>query len=305
MAMKLLDQAASEGLKLPITSTMSYRDVVRGYLAQPGVVAQDIQSQLNSLGGGKYFNINVQVMESGAFLTDAIGGNLPMHLLGGGADYPDGSNLMSFWFGEGLKNSFGTPYQDIIDAVAQGGRVADPAKRYPFYLKANQLVHDLVPVVPIAHGGSAIVYKATIEGAHASPLRRELFYVVKNPDSDTLVFMQNAEPISFYCADNADDETSRACVQVFESLTAFKIGSTDIGPSLAEKWESNDDATEWTFHLRPGVKFHDGSSLDANDVVMTYIAQWDAANPLHKGNTGDFTYWGTYFGKFLHAPPSS
>ncbi len=44
----------------------------------------------------------------------------------------------------------------------------------------------------------------------------------------------------------------------------------DLQPRLATSWESNADATVWTFHLRTGVKFHDGSDLDANDVVFTF-----------------------------------
>ncbi len=245
----------------------------------------------------------MQEVESGTFLSEAIGGKYPLHLLGGGADYPDASNLFGFWF-QGIKASYGKDYKDIEDAVAAGGRSTDPKERMVAYLKVNQLVKEHVPVVPIAHGGSAIVYKAGIDGAQASPLRRELFYVTKNPKSDKLVFMQGAEPIILYCADNTDDETSRACVQIFQQLTAFKIGSTEIEPSLAEKWDINADGTEWTFHLRKGVKFHDGSDLDANDVVLTYIVQWDVKNPLHKGKTGDFAYWTTYFGAFLNAPPA-
>jgi peptide/nickel transport system substrate-binding protein len=41
-------------------------------------------------------------------------------------------------------------------------------------------------------------------------------------------------------------------------------------PWLAESWESNDKATEWTFHVRQGVKFHDGSPLTAEDVAYTF-----------------------------------
>ena len=43
-------------------------------------------------------------------------------------------------------------------------------------------------------------------------------------------------------------------------------------PDLAESWSSNDDLTEWTFKLRAGVKFHDGSPFTARDVVATYAA---------------------------------
>jgi ABC-type transport system substrate-binding protein len=76
-----------------------------------------------------------------------------------------------------------------------------------------------------------------------------------------------------------------------------------VEPGLAETYEPNEDLTEWTFNLRQGVQFHDGSSLDANDVVTSLALQWDAAHPLHKGNTGAFSYWSGLFGPFLNAPP--
>ena len=67
--------------------------------------------------------------------------------------------------------------------------------------------------------------------------------------------MQNAEPISLYCADETDGESLRGCEQINEALLAYEIGGTDVVPALAEKYEVNDDLTEWTFTLRPDVTF--------------------------------------------------
>ena len=41
-------------------------------------------------------------------------------------------------------------------------------------------------------------------------------------------------------------------------------------PDLATSWAASDDLKTWTFHLRPGVKFHNGKPFDASDVVFTY-----------------------------------
>lgn len=44
----------------------------------------------------------------------------------------------------------------------------------------------------------------------------------------------------------------------------------EMQPALAESWEVSDDQLTWTFHLRPGVTFHDGTPLTADDVVFSY-----------------------------------
>ena len=62
-------------------------------------------------------------------------------------------------------------------------------------------------------------------------------------------------------------------------------------PSLATECVANEDQTEWTCSLREGVKFHDGSDFTASDVVTSYASMWDAENPLHVGNSGQYSYW--------------
>ena len=71
--------------------------------------------------------------------------------------------------------------------------------------------------------------------------------------------------------------------------------------SLAESWETNEDATVWTCTLREGVTFHDGSAFDAKDVVASWAVGIDAANPYHVGNTGGFDYFSYLWDGLINA----
>jgi len=293
---------AEAGYPKGFETVLNYRDVVRGYLPDPNVVAQDIQAQLKA---NLNITVKIEVMESGAYLAAADAGQLQgLYMLGWGADYPDQTNFLGYHFGAGASKQFGDKFEDITSALASGAQLASDADREPFYTTANNAIRTHVPMIPVAHGGSAVAYKAGLTGnPHASPLGNENFSVMSN-GTGTFVWMQNAEPISLYCADETDGESLRACEQVTQSLLGYEIGGTAVEPVLAESYEVNTDLTEWTFKLRQGVKFSDGSSLDANDVVTSLSIQWDAANPLHTGNTGAFSYWSGLFGAFLNAPPA-
>lgn len=290
---------AEAGFPDGFETDLYYRDVFRSYLPEPGRVAEDIQAQL-----AENLNItaNITVMESGAFIDAANAGELGMHLLGWNADYPDATNFLDYHFGLGATPQFGDKFEEITAPLAEAGQLSDPAARLALYVQANQAIKDLVPMIPVAHGASATAFKAAVEGAHASPLGNEYFAVMSVAGQDTLVWMQNAEPIGLYCADESDGESLRACEQINEALLSYQVGGTAVEPALAESYEASDDATEWTFHLRPGVKFHNGAALDANDVVMSYVVQWDVSNPLHVGRVGDFSYFNALFGAFLNAP---
>jgi peptide/nickel transport system substrate-binding protein len=289
---------AEAGFPDGFKSTLFYRDVVRGYLPEPGVVATDIQAQLKE---NLNIDLDITVMESGAFIDASSQGQLNgLHLLGWGADYPHITNFLDYHFGKS-QAQFGTPYEDIYTQLEKGAAIADPKEAEQYYVAANNAIKANVPLVPVAHGGSATAFLADVEGAHASPLTNETFAGMKPGDRTTFVWMQNAEPISLYCADETDGESLRACEQVVESLYSYEVGGTAVQPALAESCEPNEDLTVWTCNLRQGVKFQDGSSLDANDVAMSWIVGWDAANPLHIGNTGSFEYFSTLWGALLNA----
>jgi len=288
-----------EGVLPGFKTTISYRDVVRGYLPNPGIVAQDIQAQLADIG----VEATINVMESGAFLDAADAGEIDgFHMLGWGADYPDATNFLDYHFGPGASAQFGDGFPDLWDALKSGSTQATAEARQPFYDTANELIKQHVPMIPIAHGGSGAAFKADVEGAYASDIGAEQFGLMNPGGREALVWLQNAEPISLYCADETDGETLRACEQILQSLLAYEPGTGAVVPSLATEWTANEDLTEWTFTLRDGVKFHNGAMLDANDVVLSYAVQWDAAHPLHVGRVGDFTYFSSLFGGLLNTP---
>ena len=56
---------------------------------------------------------------------------------------------------------------------------------------------------------------------------------------------------------------------MFDTLVEFDLNTYEIVGSLAEEWSVSDDGFDWTFKLRDGVTFHDGSTFDAADVVAS------------------------------------
>ena len=290
-------EAAGYNAANPLKITMSFRVVDRAYLPSPDKVAQEIQAQLAEVG----VEVTLKEMESAAFIDATAAGQEGFYLLGWNADYPDATNFYDYHFDDENNLQFGALYPDMQAEIDAAAKLSDAAARQAHYDVVNQLLKDYVMMIPVAHGGSGVAYQANVEGAHASPLGNENFSVVSN-GGDTFVWMQNGEPNSLWCSDETDGETLRACEQVYESLLAFSVGGTEVIPSLAESFTVNDELTEYTFTLRQGVTFHNGAALDANDVVASFAAQWDAASPNHVGRTGMFEYFGAFFGAFLNAP---
>ena len=89
------------------------------------------------------------------------------------------------------------------------------------------------------------------------------------PADGSLVVALESAPIHF----DPRLATDQASARVFELTMNGLVTQDGSGgwlPDLAERWEVLDGGRRWRFHLRSGVRFHDGSPLDADDVVWTY-----------------------------------
>ncbi|WAP69514.1 ABC transporter substrate-binding protein [Jiella pelagia] len=105
----------------------------------------------------------------------------------------------------------------------------------------------------------------------------------------TLVYCSEASPEGFdpalYTAGTTFDASSRT---VYNRLVEFKHGSTETEPGLAESWEISEDGTEYTFQLRPDVKFQTTDfftptrTLNADDVIYSFERQLKSDNPWNQ-----------------------
>jgi len=118
---------------------------------------------------------------------------------------------------------------------------------------------------------------------------------------DTFIFGAQGEPVCLDPAIITDGISGRVTNQVFEGLVKFDKDTTNPVPSLAEKWTTSDDGKVWTFTLRSGVKFHDGTDFNADAVVKNFDYWKNTQNPTHDaqikaGQT--FEYFESQFGGF-------
>ena len=109
----------------------------------------------------------------------------------------------------------------------------------------------------------------------------------------TLVFGTSADPVSMDGAYVSDGESLRVIRQIFETLVTTKPGGSDIEPLLATSYEPSADGKTWTFTLRKGVKFQDGTDFDAKSVCFNFD-RWYNFKGVQQSAAVSY-YWQTVF----------
>ena len=114
----------------------------------------------------------------------------------------------------------------------------------------------------------------------------------------TLVFCSEASPENFTPALNTTGNSFDAARPVYDKLTEFKRGTTQVEPGLAESWTVSPDAKTFTFNLRAGVKVHSGVNgfkptrdFNADDVLFSFERQWKEDHPYAKVSGGKYDYF--------------
>ncbi len=89
-------------------------------------------------------------------------------------------------------------------------------------------------------------------------------------DDKTLVMLVNSPTDHIDPDIGASVPHTRLLTAMYEALLTFKPETTELTPALATSWQSNGDKSEYTVKLRDGVKFHDGTTMDAESVKVSF-----------------------------------
>ncbi|MCB9993395.1 MAG: ABC transporter substrate-binding protein [Hyphomicrobiaceae bacterium] len=103
---------------------------------------------------------------------------------------------------------------------------------------------------------------------------------------NVLVVGQIAEPAALDPHTVTAVNDFRILMNIYDGLVRYKPGTLEVEPALATSWDISDDGTEYTFHLRDGVKFHDGSDFNADAVKFNFDRMLKDDHPYH--DTGPF-----------------
>ena len=95
-----------------------------------------------------------------------------------------------------------------------------------------------------------------------------------------LIYAQPEDPKTLDPINTDIAEAVHVLTNVFDTLVAYDDETTEIVPALAESWEHSEDGLVWTFRLRPGVKFHDGTPLTSEAVKLSLERLTKETHPL-------------------------
>jgi len=110
----------------------------------------------------------------------------------------------------------------------------------------------------------------------------------------TLVVGLVAEPVNLDPPQVTDLNSNRVGRRIVETLVTFPDESTQVVPGLAESWTISKDGLQYTFKLRRGITFHDGTPLNAEAVKFSIERQINPNHPAYK--LGKYPFANYFFG---------
>lgn len=175
----------------------------------------------------------------------------------------------------GASNSH-TPKDATLESLIKATKVVDPVAQKKAYFKLQQYESDTMPSIPLYYQQVFVVSSAKLNRAGAGFGNEQYNYDWKIVNWDVpaeangkKVLRTNGGPVSFFETPFLNPGLFMGTKVLFDHLIVADADLSDFRPQLATYKVSSDDK-EIAFTLKPGIKWHDGAAITADDVKWTY-----------------------------------
>lgn len=227
-----------------------------------------------------------------AYRGDLAAGNFPFYLLGWYPDYLDADDYASPFFGTSGAIGQGSYYSNAQMnswLKQEGATTVDAFRAGNFTNIQNQSAVD-VPYIPLWQQSADVEYKSDITGVYLHPVSFKYFVMSRSGSSQLSVGTTD----SVVCLDPAcayDYYSIEVINQIFDTLLVYAPQNASLVPGLATEVPTianggvSPDGMNYTYHLRQGVKFTDGSAFNAT------VMKWSIERAMGLGDPGSANPW--------------
>jgi ABC-type oligopeptide transport system substrate-binding subunit len=192
-------------------------------------------------------------------------------------DYPDPNTFIDLFKSDSGNSNTGWANPEFDRLVREANRTPDPRGRLDLLQKAEGVLMDDLPVIPIYFYVSQSMWRPEAKGIHDNILNvHPLKEVVLGDGEKPFVLNAGAEPQTLDPNLQRGQPEHRINIALFEGLTSYHPKTLEPQPGVAESWSRSEDATTWTFKLRE-CRWTNGRAVTAGDFVYGWRRQIDPA----------------------------
>ncbi|MHB1294643.1 MAG: ABC transporter substrate-binding protein [Anaerolineae bacterium] len=247
-------------------------------------VMQVLKEQLEETG---LMTVNLHSQNWAEYVNSFVAGELPVFVLGWFPDFADPDNWLTP-FASCLQSpdngvNYCNPEMDAL--LQQAAASADEAERAELYQQIGDLYAEEVPTLPLFWEPEFLIYRDGVEGATVAATFEFNYNVLSftddatpaSGDRDTIIIGTTDEVNSL----DADDAYATHDWEIIKNtgrpLLTYAAGSTELVLGTAAAMpEISEDGKTYTFTLKEGLQYADGTPMTAQD----YVRSWNRLNTL-------------------------
>jgi oligopeptide transport system substrate-binding protein len=199
-------------------------------------------------------------------------------------DFNDPHNDIEMFVTGGGNNRTGWGNKDYDRLVDESMRETDRAKRWEIYHKAEAILIDEAPILPIYYYTNKNLLSKRVRGWYDTVLNLHPYDAIwledepgkpNPPEKQTLVFNNGTEPATLDPAHMSGVSEHHCAMCLFEGLCRSDPRTLAPLPGVAESWDISPDGKHYVFHLRANVRWQDGKGNDKGPVTAEdFVYSW-------------------------------